>query len=219
MVNDIEKEVNRNVKKSLSSTFKKSDTELTRDGLFNADALKNRLVDYFGETYGNVIVENIEEALKDIGASIDDVETEFKKQIKQAIIDNMKPLEKSVDTIDSELKELVGKVDSDNTLGELVKAKFGLLRDSRSELVASTAATLQRGTGQLLAWDKFAVKYNWLTMRDAKVRDSHRNMDMAKPNENGYFNVNGDYMKCPGGGSSVKENARCRCGLIPEMDD
>lgn len=54
----------------------------------------------------------------------------------------------------------------------------------------------------------------WLTVRDSKVRDTHRYIDgIVLPMDGVYYTFDGDYAKAPGLFTKVENNARCRCIL------
>lgn len=54
----------------------------------------------------------------------------------------------------------------------------------------------------------------WLTVRDPKVRDTHRYIDgITLPLDGIYYTFDGDYASAPGLFQKVENNARCRCIL------
>jgi hypothetical protein len=54
----------------------------------------------------------------------------------------------------------------------------------------------------------------WLTVRDMKVRDTHRYIDgITIPLDGVYYTFDGDYAPAPGLFQNVENNARCRCIL------
>lgn len=57
------------------------------------------------------------------------------------------------------------------------------------------------------------VTKRWVTMRDGRVRDTHRPLDGVEIPLDEYFHTAGDQAQAPGGFSSAELNAGCRCFL------
>jgi len=153
--------------------------------------------------------------------------TEYEKQIAESFKKNNKNHAESIKTIDRDLKKEVERIVEQNPLAtkdelkELFKEKLQykfkeVFTESRSNLIAQTSSTYTSGQGQKIVWNDNGYDLTWLTQRDGDVRDSHVEMDGKRPDENGWFNVNGDVMQSPGGGSDPAENCNCRCVGFPK---
>lgn len=225
LIDDIQKDV---MSKLDTVTFKKlkKGEEININDLFNPKNWKNKLKKYFDAITTELIIENMKQAFTSIGQNWNGSTSQFDEAIKNAVNLSTDKIKVSVDTIDNEMKAKIQGVIKENlSPDEMKDAIRNTLKDAfagwgnRAEMIATTTATFVRGESQNIAWKPMEskLKYYWLSMRDAKVRDSHRNMDGREPDENGMFNVNGDMMPYPAGGSNVKENVRCRCDKIAEL--
>lgn len=108
---------------------------------------------------------------------------------------------------------------SNSELALLVKEKFQDIKPDRVKLVVTTTVTSGMNAGLLKAFKDAGAKYKiWLSMRDTKVRDSHKVADNQKVGINEQFNVNGVLLDFPGDpNASVKEVAGCRCTILGGM--
>ena len=100
------------------------------------------------------------------------------------------------------------------------KARFMALRVARTE--SNAAANLGIEQSSLSMFNANEMEKRWITARDEKVRDTHRQAEAqgAIPFESS-FSVGGTQMKRPGdpaGGASEVINCRCRIITLPKAD-
>ena len=134
----------------------------------------------------------------------------------------MKPrLDTAKDQIAGILEANTGK-----PLSEITKSltdKFTTLSEGRAGTIARTVTKAQASATQEEAWDgmnkretdpKRKIYKAWLTQRDAKVRDSHENID-GKVITMGDEFANG--LRAPGVGTTddPSQVVNCRCVLRP----
>ncbi|MCK9482690.1 MAG: phage portal protein [Bacteroidia bacterium] len=161
---------------------------------------------------------------KDINESI--VLTDYEKQIAKLSKNTTDKITTSLGTIEQELQREIAKIveinptASKQELLDIFKEKLSykfkdVFSESRSKLIAQTTTTYTSGQGQKLVWNSKGYAFMWLTQRDGVVRPSHDAMDGTLAGEDGLFNVNGDRMETPGGGSVASENVNCRCYGLP----
>jgi len=166
--------------------------------------IKNQLSDMNLPTsltsYQQSIVELTKQSTDLIGGSVKTIDENIKDEI-------VKVIEENPNVSQSELKR---------KLTEKTSYLFNeVYTKSRSELIAETTTTFSTTASQKTVFNEEGYNYTWLCSRDGKERTSHRKVDGLNPDKDGYFYVGNDKMKHPAGGSEVKENARCRCYLMP----
>lgn len=160
----------------------------------------------------------------DIGTSIE--LTDFEKQIAKLSKNTTDKITTSLGTIEQDLQREIAKIVELNPtatkteLLDIFKEKLShkfqdVFSESRAEVIAQTTTTYTSGQGQKLVWNSKGYAFKWLTQRDGVVRPSHEAMDGTLADDDGYFNVNGDRMETPGGGSKASENVNCRCYGLP----
>jgi len=114
------------------------------------------------------------------------------------------------------LSEGIAAGESSDRLADRIRAVFGGRRDNaptiaRTEIVrASNFATSE-------AFHQAGVEQKeWLTTRDGKARDSHRNLDGTIVAEDGlFFSDNGYSAPYPGEFGVGSEDINCRCSILP----
>lgn len=189
---------------------------------FNVNTWVKRISKRVNPVYRDLATDIIKQAIRRIGGVI----TDFEQEIVNAADYTTTKIKDSLNTIQSNLKDAVKTVSTNNPnaskdeLKELIikeiKDKFNRdILKSRIDMIAQTTATATTGRAQIEAYTKRGYVSVWLTRRDDLVRDSHELMDGKEPNEDGFFDVNGDLMRSPATGSDPKENVRCRCTLFP----
>lgn len=167
----------------------------------------------------------LKESLKAIKEQLE--ETDFEKEVVRRTKLSTSKISDSLNKIDKDLKAKILQILEENPLAseaeireiiiDAVDAKFQTnYLEARASNIATTTSTFITTNIQHGTFNMFKRKYTWLSRRDSKVRTSHAKMDGKKPNRKGYFNVNGDKMRHPTGGSKAKENCKCRCQLHPE---
>ena len=95
---------------------------------------------------------------------------------------------------------------------------------SRSLRIAQTESTKAANIGAQQAYEQAAaqgvqVRKQWLSARDAKVRDSHANLDgqIVGVNEN-FVSESGAEAPSPASFGEASEDINCRCTMIPVVD-
>lgn len=108
---------------------------------------------------------------------------------------------------------------SSSELALLVKEKFQDIKESRVNLVVTTTVTAGMNAGLLKAFKDAGAKFKtWLSMRDTRVRDTHKEADNQKVKIDEPFIVNGEQLDFPGDPkASVKQVANCRCTILGEL--
>ena len=116
--------------------------------------------------------------------------------------------------VDNMIKEQ-GFIDK-NKLKTNIKEHFSTMKNSRVNLIARTVTTSTSGQTQNKIAEVTNKNVKWISQRDGSVRETHYAADGTLPDDNGYFNIGGDSMQHPGGGSVAAENCNCRCYLYYE---
>lgn len=99
-------------------------------------------------------------------------------------------------------------------LQDRVKDQFDGLRDYRSERIARTESVTTMNSGALDTYKAAGVKSKtWLATQDDRTREDHLMLDDTTIPIDEDFNVGGDTMPAPGGGSDPAENINCRCTI------
>lgn len=94
----------------------------------------------------------------------------------------------------------------------------------RANAIARTesAATVNYGTKETYRGEGIQKK-EWLSIDDDRTRDTHLSINLpANPYIIGIdeeFQIGGDSMEYPGGGSDAAENVNCRCTILPVIDE
>lgn len=152
--------------------------------------------------------------------------TDYEKQIAKLSKNTTDKITTSLGTIEKDLQREIAIIVENNPnatktelLGifkEKLSHKFqDVFSESRAKVIAQTTTTYTSGQGQKLVWNSKGYAFKWLTQRDGVVRPSHEAMDGKLAGDDGLFNVNGDRMETPGGGSIASENVNCRCYGLP----
>jgi hypothetical protein len=204
----------------LENTKLKRITEIENIKLFDLEKWVKILTLNTNPTTSKFIKAVFWRSAKDINESIE--LTDYEKQIAKLSKNTTDKITTSLGTIEQELQREIAKIVELNPtatkqelldmFNERLRYKFqDVFSESRSKLIAQTTTTYTSGQGQKLVWNSKGYDFVWLTQRDGKVRTSHDAMDGTKAGEDGLFNVNGDLMETPGGGSIASENCNCRC--------
>ena len=136
-------------------------------------------------------------------------------------------ISESVGTIRDELQILI--TENANTtaaeLTDIIKSKFGVIKDSRARMIGRTTTTATSGRTQRQTWTKRNTQIQdpklkivpvWLTQNDGNVRDAHAAVNRTPANQEGYWSLGGAPVKYPGDPAAGASNAcNCRCVLIP----
>lgn len=100
-----------------------------------------------------------------------------------------------------------------------LKEKWAEVVKKRASVIASVEITNASNIGSLLGAKSAQQQLEkvWLSVRDAKVRDSHRHADGQAVGLDELFIVNGSLLDHPGDsthGAPIGETIRCRCSLF-----
>jgi hypothetical protein len=81
-------------------------------------------------------------------------------------------------------------------------------------------AAVQDGATDYVSNGGFGVTKTWHTVRDEKVRDTHRYLEsQSVPLEEEFFTFDGDHAPYPGGFSRAENNVNCRCIVTLTHDE
>jgi uncharacterized protein with gpF-like domain len=125
----------------------------------------------------------------------------------------------------TEMRTLVWQLWGAATESELVqaiRAKFQEYSLVRARMAARTSVTAGITRAQRETWSNIAAENNvkikrlWVSMRDERVRDSHREMDGKFEDDDGLFTLpNGLRGEGPGLFDDPSESINCRCTTRP----
>ena len=108
------------------------------------------------------------------------------------------------------------------TLAHEIRTYFGDISAHRARTIARTVATASISRGQTEVWrglgeaNGVRIKRVWISMRDDRVRDSHREMDGKWEDEDGLFTLpSGLRGEGPGLFDDPAESINCRCTTRP----
>ncbi len=172
-----------------------------------------------------LIVQVMNQAWKDAD-TLEDLGDSETNIFVQATKDSAEKITESVGTIRDEIQEILKK-NAGRTGAELVailKDKFETLANSRAALIARTTATATTSGTQQKVWSEYNNRQTdnknkivrvWLSSRDAKTRNAHRDADGQRENKDGMFTINGNKTPYPAGGNLPASDAcNCRCTTI-----
>ncbi len=213
--NQIEKNVISSIEENIKSNIKTKDVNIFDENLWkqmfkdNCNVnLKNLIKNIFKEIQNNPDFneaianrERIINLVVDYAFKKNDLFAETIKNELNIIVDNM-------------IKEQ-GFIDK-NKLKTNIKEHFSTIKNSRVNLIARTVTTSTSGQTQTKIAEVTNKNVKWISQRDGSVRETHYAADGTLPDDNGYFNIGGDSMQHPGGGSVAAENCNCRCYLYYE---
>lgn len=136
-------------------------------------------------------------------------------------------ISESINTLDKDLKEDVRRSLARNATRDRNEQLEQLLKDTsnkfdsyytkeRANMIARTNTNAVDNNVKRDTWTQEGVtELEWVTEGDDRVRDSHEAMDGKRISVSGSFDVNGDSMQFPAGGSVAGENVNCRCTMLP----
>ena len=106
------------------------------------------------------------------------------------------------------------------SIAERVGRVFDDARQSRIDTIAVTETTRAAGFAAREALDQAGLARSvWLAVRDGRTRDAHLYLDGKASDSNGYFHVEGDRARQPGGFASASLSVNCRCALRAALPD
>ena len=80
-------------------------------------------------------------------------------------------------------------------------------------------AAVQDGGEEFTANGSFGVIKNWITVKDANVRETHKYLEgQTVALEEEFFTFDGDHAPYPGGFTKAKNNVNCRCIVKLSVD-
>lgn len=112
------------------------------------------------------------------------------QQVKDALKDNLDvPRDEKISVIDK------------------ISKRFSPVRTARTVGVYTMNNTIK----EVALLNKGKTKLKWLSQRDSQVRKEHEEADGQEIETDGMFNVGGEHMAHPAGGSKPENNINCRC--------
>ncbi len=213
-------QIEKNVISSIENNIKSNIKTKFDDSIFDENLWKQMFKDNCNVNLKNLIKNIFKEIENNPDFQIDSSDI---KKITDAVIEySNKKLFTSTETIKSELNVIVdnmikeqGFIDK-NKLKTNIKEHFSTMKNSRVNLIARTVTTSTSGQTQTKIAEVTNKNVKWISQRDGSVRETHYAADGTLPDDNGYFNIGGDSMQHPGGGSVAAENCNCRCYLYYE---
>ena len=104
-------------------------------------------------------------------------------------------------------------------LARRIRKSFDGATKHRSYAIAKTevtsASSYARERAMTDAGPEIVAGKKWIATRDRRTRDQHRKLQGQVVSIDGYFSMNGDRAKRPGGFSQAKHNVNCRCTIVP----
>lgn len=171
-----------------------------------------------------VVIDSIKRILAQ--TNMEFVQTDWAKMIAKATELSTSKITVSIETIHQDLIDTIDNVIKENAIPQdllrdklrsVINSKFDMVYNgSRADMIAQTTATHAQGTATKATCKELDLNYVWISQRDGRVRPSHFAADGKKPDANGMFNVGGDSMEHPAGGSIARENVNCRCYLFAQ---
>lgn len=168
-------------------------------------------------------IESFGQALEMLALPTNDIEADYKLELKKVIKTSSDKIVITNETIDKEMKLKIQKLLNENSnlnssqlsdlIDEQIDNDFLKKYSNRSKTIAVTTSTLTIGNSQNTVANKHKAKKRWLSMRDDRVRDAHVKADGTYPDELGLFNIGGEELSYPGGGNKGDNNINCRCRL------
>lgn len=100
-------------------------------------------------------------------------------------------------------------------IAQAIRERYEGFTKRRSETIARTETVSASNFGSMASAQQTGLNPMkvWVSSRDKRVRDTHKDVDGVMVGMNEEFHVGGDTMLFPGGGSLAKENVHCRCTL------
>ena len=222
------KHIEKIVLKKLST--KKKDY-FTKGGISENIELMNEeeMLKYWNENLSPEIKALILEVLKSSADLIDvDIEIDdYTKEIQRLGDETTDLIKESINTIDSDLKDTIKRIVKDNpdvSESELLdkilketKRKFSeVYTESRARLISRTTTTYNTTGSQKTIFNDFGFKSVWVSSRDNKVRQHHKEADGKKADKEGNFHVGSGTGQHPGAIDVAEENYNCRCYIFPQ---
>ncbi len=209
------------VKSSKGEGYEKAIHRITTkavEQLFDVEHWKSELIRRTGGALDDFMTTVVENALKDVNMSYDDLSNSFDKLIQTKIELTTSKITSSVDTVKEQLQQYL-KDNVNLSVEDLTKGiteKFSQYSEGGAARVAQTTSTFAKGAAKSSTWGDFGISRRWLTMRDGVVRDAHANADGQREDENGNFSVGGETMPYPAAGGDAANNVNCRCDVFPD---
>lgn len=215
---DIEQDIKDNINKRLNK-----DTQIDFNfDLFDVEKYEKYISEIAEPEVALLVRRMFKESLTLINST--DTVGSYESLIIDATKESTGKIAESINTINENTKAEIQKVIAENgglsanELREKLIARTSYLFNevytiSRAQTIATTTSTFATTSSQMTVFRENNYDYDWLSRRDGKVRETHKERNVKKTSD-GYFEVGGDLMRHPGGGSKASENANCRCYLI-----
>jgi hypothetical protein len=223
--NSIERELIGKANKTIIKGLNLAEKSLESEFEFDIDSYLKVFEKLAEKDITDLSIESIIDVLKGTGIDIgDNVSDEYAKVIANSLKESYSKIKESLDTLGKNIKDVVKEVSAnanDLTTAELKKAikealrlEFQTIKQSRIDTIARTTSNNASNSAKDGAIKKNKLVKVWLTQRDGGERDAHKGKDGTEADESGYFNIGGEKLKYPTGGSLPENNINCRCTII-----
>lgn len=173
----------------------------------------------FQQKIDKAIRRAMQQILDGIGEPGSNLEGEFGQYMKSLAFQMESQIFVSVGGITDKIREVIS-VNADqpkSVIQDAILRAIDGIRAGQARAIAQTASNYITTNVQKTIYTEKSIEYNWLTRRDNRVRDSHREMDRARPDPAGLFTMPSGH-KTPhpcGPGLDAEEAINCRCVLFP----
>jgi ribosomal protein S10 len=205
-------DVKQSIIKSVKEDIQKASTEkdynieitITKDKIFDMIVKKLKV------PASNLIKYTLRNVLNNLTGSVIQVNEEavinsvLKRFYEKAIISSDNMLEQ----MKNEIKQIVNKpIDEYITVIDKISSHFSVKTSTNTVTTYSMNNTIK----DVALLNKDKTKLQWLSQRDMSVRDAHAEADGQTIESDGMFNIGGELMSHPAGGSVAENNINCRC--------
>lgn len=149
--------------------------------------------------------------------SIDDLVTIWLDKFREYVFrDGAEKVKNITTTTKTIIKRIIQKSGNEGLsipdTSKLLLSEWRSLSKSRSVVIARTEIISASNYGSLTGAQSTGLEIDkiWIWTRDSRTRERHRNVDQ-RVDINANFNVGGESLPYPGGGSIPSNNIQCRC--------
>ena len=181
---------------------------------FNLD--RDKVADIVDE----VIKSSVSAVAADLKIPGSQLEGDFGQGLKELAYTMESRIFESVGGITDDIRQVIAENanQSKATIMAALRKAFDGMTNSRIKAIAQTSSNYITTNVQTQVYSRYGFKYSWLTKRDGRVRDAHKELDGRYPDATGFFTMpSGHRTKHPcGAGLDAAEAVNCRCVLFPE---
>lgn len=191
---------------------------------FDVAQWADKVMDNMDEPFDDVTKDAIKQALQEVDLTTEDISNadEITDKIIEAMTDKVstEPLKTFRDDLEETIKRDYAQGLSVEDMSAHLQDKIDGLSDWKALQVAQTTSTPTVNMAQTEAWraSKKVGKKEWLTMRDSKVRDAHRELDGQIKGLDEPFTWHGQTAMEPGLFADAGMSINCRCYKRAVMD-